>query len=89
MDRLIRLAATLPLADSVFKQPARRRPTHSFFNVIRLTLVIAGVIPFFSFAQNANGNERRLPCGSVASDGMVARKPMPLRRTRLRRTERI
>lgn len=42
MDRLIRLAAEVPLADSVSKQPARRRPPHSFFNVPWLTLAIAG-----------------------------------------------
>ena len=61
MDRLIRLAAKVPLANSVFERPARRRPPHPFFNVIRLTLVIAGVIPFSSFAQNANENERQHP----------------------------
>ena len=58
MDRLIRLAAKVPPANSVFKLPARRRSQSFFFNVIWLTLVIASAIPFSSFAQNTTADQQ-------------------------------
>lgn len=45
MDRLIRLADKVPLANLVSKQPALRRPPRPFFNVTRLTLAIASAAP--------------------------------------------